>query len=355
MFLKSRDRKTLIILGAGATRGALSATFSPRISPPLNRDYFNVLANFVKTTEGSKYRKAYERLREFIEQEVGSKGMTAPTMEQVFNILFISKDLPEIFHKGRGRRRTSGFRQEVRDFLSLLIRVFRYVQSYSNHRDNLQHHRLLVAALRPGDVIMTLNYDTLMDNALIEAGWNVKKGYGFSANVRYNDLRPVNYSQNLRDVLLLKPHGSFNWFAKGSFDKLETLLEKRPVSEIRVSRLPAVYESKAKRLVRFFIPPLYTKFFKNKFWSRLWIKTYEAARDADRLIVVGCSLIATDYHLRAILSKAMTDRRKKYKEIIIVDRSPQVRQNLKRFFRGRSETGCKVYPTFSDFCREEIT
>jgi hypothetical protein len=104
--------------------------------------------------------------------------------------------------------------------------------------------------------------------------------------------------------------------------------------------------------VRFFIPPLYTKFFKNKFWSQLWIKTYTAAKKSDRIVIVGCSLIATDYHLRAILSKAMADRKKKYKEIIIVDRSTEVQKNLKSFFRARSETGCTVYPTFTDFCRK---
>jgi NAD-dependent SIR2 family protein deacetylase len=130
------------------------------------------------------------------------------------------------------------------------------------------------------------------------------------------------------------------------------VLEKRPVSKIVISKLPKLYENNKKKLVRFFIPPLYTKFFNNKLWSKLWVQTYKAARNADFIIVIGCSLIATDYHLRAILSKAMSDKRKKYKGIILVDPSLRVQKSLKSFFRGRSEKGCKVYSSFTTFCRQ---
>ena len=340
-----------MVLGAGATRGALSGTRSPRVSPPLNRDYFDILSKFVQTREGRKYATSYDRLMKFVNIEIGRKAVASSTMEEVFNVLFMSKDLPEIFHKGRGRRRASGYRQEVKDFLSLLIKVFRFIQSKSRPRDNLYHHHILANSLSPGDVIMTLNYDTLMDNALVSAGWNPSHGYGFHAKARCEIVRPRKTNPQLSSVLLLKPHGSFNWFAKGRFKNLESLLEKRPVSKILVSKLPRLYESNQKKLVRFFIPPLYTKFFKNPFWSNLWIKTYKAAKNADRIIIVGCSLIATDYHLRAILSKSISDKRKKYREIVIVDRSQDVQKVLKSFFRGHSATGCKVYSSFSDFCR----
>ena len=342
----------MVVLGAGATRGALSAVGSPRVAPPLNRDYFDILSNFVKLPEGRKYKNRHNRLVHFIDNEIGQKGIARLTMEEVFNVLFISKDLPDIFHKGRGRRRSTGFRREVRDFLSLLIRVFHFLQSHSRPRDNVHHHEILCESLRPSDVIMTLNYDTVIDNILIAKGWNPSRGYGFNARVTSDIAKPTNFSDNLKGVLLLKPHGSFNWFAKGSFKNLESVLEKRPVSKIMISKLPRLYESTQQKLVRFFIPPLYTKFFKNKFWSHLWWQTYDAAKKSDRLVIVGCSLIATDYHLRAILSKAMADRKKKYKEIIIVDKSTDVQKSLKSFFRGRSETGFKVFPTFTAFCQQ---
>jgi hypothetical protein len=350
MILKNKNKKSLVILGAGATRGALSGTFSPRISPPLNKDFFPILSKFIKTDEGKNHALSFKRLIHFLEKEYGQKGEEYPTMEEVFNVLFISKDLPEIFSKGRGRKRGKGFRPEVMDFLGLLIRVFRFVQSRCKHRDNLNHHEMIALSLQPGDTLMTLNYDTLMDNALVEAGWSPQKGYGFQSKVIYNGNKPKKYSPNLRNVKLLKPHGSFNWFAKGSFTRLEQTLGTRPVSEVRITKLPKLYDSRAKRLVRFFIPPLYTKFFSNKFWANLWFLTYKAMRDTDRLIVIGCSLIATDYHLKAILLKALNDRKKKFKELIIVDPCADVQSKLKKFFRGRSQTGCKLYSSFSEFC-----
>jgi len=354
MILKNKNRKSLVILGAGATRGALSGTFSPRIQPPLNADFFPILSKFIKTDEGKRYTKSFKRISVFLEKEFGQKGSEYPTMEEVFNVLFISKDLPKIFSKGRGRKRDKGFRQEVNDFLGLLIRIFRFVQSRCNHRDNLQHHQIIAQSLRLGDTLMTLNYDTLMDNALVNAGWNPQHGYGFQAKVIYNGNKPKSFSPNLRDVKLLKPHGSFNWFAKGSFITLEQTLEKRPVSQVQITELPKLYDSRAKRLIRFFIPPLYAKFFKNNFWANQWTQTYSAARDADCIIIIGCSLIATDYHLKAILSKALADRKKKLKELIIVDPSEKVQKDLKKFFRGCSQTGCKVYLSFSEFCRKAI-
>ena len=289
----------------------------------------------------------------FLDYEIGQKGIEAPTMEQVFNVLFISKDLPEIFHRGQGRRREPGYRQEIVDFLSLLIKLFHFVQSKSNKRDNLSHHEMIAKSLSPGDVIMTLNYDTLMDNALCAVGWDPRVGYGFQTNVKYMFTRPPT-NPNLRGVVLLKPHGSFNWFAKDKSDDIESVLERRPVSRIVISRLPMLNERRNQHLVRLFIPPLYTKFFNNKLWRKLWVKTYKAIREKDRIIVIGCSLIATDYHLRAILSKAMNDRQKKYREIILVDPSTDVQSDLKSFFRGHSKTGCKVYQTFSDFCRRSF-
>lgn len=350
MIINKREQKSLLILGAGASRGALCGTFSPRIQPPLNRDFFPILSKFVQTEDGKKHIKAFKRLNHFLERETRQKGHEYPTMEEAFNVLFISKDLPYIFSKGRGRKREKGFRREVIDFLSLLIQVFRFVQINCNHRDNMKHHEIIAQALQSDDTVMTLNYDTLMDNALVDAGWNPHNGYGFSAKVIYEKKKRKDFSRSLKGVKLLKPHGSFNWFAKGSFHKLEQTLEKRPVSEVQITKLPKLYDSREKRLVRFFIPPLYAKFFKNRFWANLWTQTYIAARDAEALIIVGCSLIASDYHLRAILSKAITDRKIKLKKLIIADPSRNVQNELKKFFRGQCETGYLVYQSLSDFC-----
>ena len=354
MKIKNKNYRTLLILGAGATRGALSTPSPNKINPPLNCDYFDILAKYIRTIEGRRYLSAYSRLKNFIDNEIGQKGIENISMEQVFNVLFISKDLPEIFNKGRGRRRLAGFRPEVKDFLSLLIRLFHYIQSHSKHKNNINHYELIVNNLSPGDVIMSLNYDTLMDNELVKGGWNPLKGYAFKPKIKYETPKAKIYSDNLRDVLLLKPHGSFNWFAKGTFNNLEKALERRPVSIVILSHLPRLYQSKKQKLLHFFIPPLYTKYFKNPFWTKLWVKTYEAAKKADRIVIIGCSLIATDYHLRAILSKAIADKKMKYKEIVVVDKSKHAQKKLKSYFRGHAEKGLTTYSNFSLFCKKVL-
>ncbi|MBI2059206.1 MAG: SIR2 family protein [Nitrospirae bacterium] len=356
MIINGRNSKTLIVLGAGATKGALRGTHSPRVTAPLNGDFFEVLRKYIRTNDGQTHRAAYDRLADFVNHEVGPKGFRQPTMEEVFSILFISKDLPEIFHKGRGRKTSVGYRPEIRDFLNLLIHLFRFVQKTCRPRDGIQHHDLLARSLQPHDVIVSLNYDTLVDNALFTAGWNPRKGYGFSARLS-SEISVPQYGQqvHLISVRLLKPHGSLNWFAKGNSKNLEEVLERRPVSEIRMTALPMVNERKAQRLVRLFVPPLYSKFFRNQFWRKLWIATYGAAKDADQIVIIGCSLISTDFHLRAILSKAMNDKNTKYRRIVVVDPSDCVQKKMKKFFRGRSANGVTIYKTFSDLCRQVLS
>ena len=53
-----------------------------------------------------------------------------------------------------------------------------------------------------------------------------------------------------------------------------------------------------------------------------------------------------------IIAKAMFDKGKRYKEILIVDRDKKVQKNLKSFFRSRSDNGCKTYDSFTQFCRK---
>src|SRR5438034_3594421 len=110
MLVKKTEHTTVVVIGAGATRGAYEGIGREKIHPPLNADFFQVAAKFVRTPEGHRYAGAFQRLDDFVQKEMLLRSTDSFTMEQVFNVLFISKDLPAVFSKG-GRRRKSGHRK----------------------------------------------------------------------------------------------------------------------------------------------------------------------------------------------------------------------------------------------------
>ena len=348
MELGARSYRAVILLGAGATRGAFTGIGRAKIRPPLNRDFFVVARKLAKTTAGRRYRSAVKRLDKFVANEMRFHRGAPPTMEEVFNVLFMSKDLPRIFF-GRGKPRNAGHRQEIDDFISLVVGVLRYVQENPRHRSGVDHYERLAARLQPGDALVCLNYDTTMDNALAARGWNARTGYGFELNakkVRIIDNFPRGPA--LRDVLLLKPHGSLNWFSKGSIRHFEKVLDGRRPPNVEMTHVPKANVKKG--YVRLFIPPLYVKFFANPFWRRLWDKSFARLHEAQVLVIVGCSLIQTDFHLRSIVGAAVASRRVKFKRIVIVEPSADVRRRLKTFLRGRGEK-VVVYQDFTAFVR----
>jgi hypothetical protein len=88
----------------------------------------------------------------------------------------------------------------------------------------------LVQILRPGDTVITFNYDLGIERALRAAGkWDINNGYGFSIGDR----------EQPSPVTLLKLHGSTNWRAllfggrTGLFVGNGTSLGPRPVLYFR--------------------------------------------------------------------------------------------------------------------------
>lgn len=134
--MKFRDRnyKAVLLLGAGATRGAIKHVLynGKRIKPPLNGDFFKVADTYAR---GDGVRSAAHRrltrLRQIFKRDLPLKGL--PTMEEAFSLLYVAKDFPDIYNRGRGRRRVAGVRKEIDDFLHLLFSVLSQLNS-QNHQ-----------------------------------------------------------------------------------------------------------------------------------------------------------------------------------------------------------------------------
>ena len=354
MIWNGTPRKTVFMLGAGATRGAFShvRVNGKMIRAPLNWDFFNVVAAFVKAQKDhSGFDQRYQRVRKVFRDEFPTRGRWPIGMEEAFSLLYVSKDFPEIYVPRRGRHRQTGSRREIEDFLRL---TFGILSAIEEKVDPQNLYRRLVSHLTPGDTILTLNYDTLLDSALIDAGWDPTKGYGLiggTEKIRWSRPKP-RAAASLEDVKLLKLHGSLNWYVRGTFANLAQIFEKKP-SKILISQTPRVNEFK--KYVRQIAPPIYGKFFGHKHWRTLWAAAHEALTTADVLVIVGCSLVDTDFHLSGMLSHAVKirkDSHRPFAEVVAVDKST-IRRKWFRLLKGCVDKE-QPYRWFEHFARTHL-
>ena len=109
----------------------------------------------------------------------------------------------------------NGLKEAVRDHFDLI------------RAGPVQVYHKLARIVRPGDSVITFNYDLGVEGALRRAGrWDIRTGYGFS----------IDLCEQASPVEVLKLHGSTNWRAllfggrtKGSFGANGGSLGDRPV------------------------------------------------------------------------------------------------------------------------------
>ncbi|MGB6484986.1 MAG: SIR2 family protein [Candidatus Acidiferrales bacterium] len=224
-------------------------------------------------------------------------------METAFSLLYVSKDFPEIYAKGAGRRRKAGTRTEIEDFLRLTFGVLTEIglkAPVENLYSSLTRH------LESSDTVVTLNYDTVLDTALMRSGWPPGKGYCVigGRNKLSGSIANAGACERLSGVKLLKLHGSLNWFVRGSDAELAHVFESKP-NQIVIGE---TRRRERTGLIRQIIPPIYGKFFKHSHWQTLWEHAYEAILKAEAIVIIGCSLVDTDFHLTGMLGHAIGAR-----------------------------------------------
>jgi len=351
MMIKEKDCKTTFILGAGATRGAIDHVLidRKRIKPPLNNDFFKVAETYGRAKGlGSEDAKRVARLQRVFKEVIPIKGV--PSMEDAFSLLFIAKDFPDIYRTGPGRGYSPGSRKEIEDFLRLTFSILTVIDKNS---DGINGYDRLVQKLGNNDTIISLNYDTALDSALTRVGWDPKTGYGLGGGKRKIVWEPAKCSQELhiKGVHLLKLHGSINWYVRGNFSNLGKVFESKPVI------VTGPRKNEVRGHIRQIIPPIYGKIFEHNHWRSIWTQSFKALCEAEVIVVIGCSLVNTDFHLRALLSRVVKDKKKNrglFKHAIFVADTKTRRkwQNvLKGSYKNKNITN---YPKLEEFLRKEV-
>ncbi len=338
----------LFVFGAGATRGAsfVDAATSPCL-PPLDRDFFTQL----QRVANPKHHELVNQVMKDVVELFGSNFEA--TMETVFSTL--EQTIRMV--------RATG---ETRDFQLLDLRQRRYrlqqaiaavleeslterQGSRSSHEPRrCDHHRRFVSTiLAQRDSIISFNYDCLLDFSLKiwgDSKWNSHYGYGFNlgsrgCRVSGDDFwQPTQRATKDETVHFFKLHGSLHF-------KADDPEEQEP--HVTMKNRPYTKQGGGMKFT--IIPPESHKEYEKGIFGALWKKASEAIYRAERIVVIGYSLPATDLHSSTLFRTSVRSQR--LKSLVVVNPDPDARRRIRTVFLRGFDKNTRVlsFDRFQDF------
>lgn len=369
MLWNGESLRTLVILGAGATRGASfvdQGASGPK--PPLDTDFFRQLG---AAAEGDAHchcagaRFSRERLRSELPDPALSR------MEDYF----VQAEFVERLRTGAPVQpsQCEKFQGVLASYRAAIAAV---IHSTTSTQD-CEYHARLATNLQAGDVVVSFNYDLLMDRALQSVpDWDAKRGYGFtlehSAPLRRDRPKGGDYTRLFVEptsVLLLKLHGSLSWnrVSCGAGDRSSHYEfgalqpDTLPGPDTECCRHCGVQESPAIDTCRFnrclIVPPVWDKpVTESRLFRHLWATARVALRRCEALAVIGYSLPLTDKLAQAwfAVDTNLTTSRPRIRHLIVADPSKNVFARYVGILAGsRKEPQLVHYcPSWADFCNQ---
>jgi len=180
-----------------------------------------------------------------------------------------------------------------------------------------------IEAIKQDDIILTLNYDCLIDSLLNDSKkWSPKGGYSPFIG-RFPD-----NSENNQNILLLKLHGSVNFveavpFNGRGFDEssrsINVEMEGNVFRNSGIGHLGTIKEAQRGEYI---ILPTYIKTYHPQIIC-LWRLAIEKIQPASKLTIIGCSLREEDTALNILLSMFNSNKKDKG-EIYIIDKNADI-------------------------------
>lgn len=243
----------------------------------------------------SHFAQVEQAIRPERREEVVSRGLSDATIPDDY---FTSPDQKWLYDADTARYR----------LLDCLIAYFewKHYEDWGAPAARREYLRRELAQLRPGDVVITTNWDTNCERTLFEMGlWNPRDGCGFVRDLRGDFNQPVTGRfAKPSEISVLKLHGSVGWYRSGDevYFTNEFLQRFAPPEEQGVCDPVAL-----SRGTRPYYDPViaYPSFLKKLGASailKIWEQADAALRQADEIEVWGYSLPESDIAMRVLLN-----------------------------------------------------
>jgi len=316
----------LFVFGAGATRGCSfvdPATFA--CLPPLDRDFFTQLQRVAN-------RKHNALVRAVMRDVVELFGFNFDvTMETVFTTLehnirmLKTTGIHWDYNLQQLKEKRDRLEQAIAAVLEESLTENVAGASSLSPRECAYHAEFVAAVVQPRDVLITFNYDCLLDFALKRYGdykWNARYGYGFNLG-KSRDLlsgddfwQPTAPAPQPETIRLFKLHGSLHFQIATTSTPPGVTLKQRPYTKQSGTKLQFSI-----------IPPEWMKQFDSPAFSRIWSQASNSIHQARHIVLVGYSLPPTDLHSTALFRTSV--RRNHLRSLVLVNPDRETRRRTR--------------------------
>lgn len=174
------------------------------------------------------------------------------------------------------------------------------------------------------NTIITFNYDTVAEDALIRLGHSIFYGFApkqFALSPAADGSGSFSRDTNShRSITILKLHGSINW----------AMPKKRGG---RLTVYPSYESLRSDNLHPLLVPPTWNKIITQQLVS-VWTSAVQAMSTATRLVIIGYSIPPTDTHFKYLLAAGLMNNISLRKILVVNPASRHMDDRLGDVFQG---------------------
>lgn len=280
--MKKLGQKTVYVIGAG---------FSAGLGYPLTNDLLMRLWN---RTADLGFKKTLARVMTFHNPGFKCTRFSSfPNVEELLSKIMANQQLFDASRQYQGNF-TKNHLEDLRK--TLLLEIASWFHDMSQDIMPSEPGETWLAAFRDRvrrqeAAVISFNWDLILDELLFGKGLN-PRSYGFPLD---DGASPV----------IIKPHGSLNWFEGSSGSTIED--DRKFVLFATGERVYAFNKFRApaskhgREYMPLVIPPVYLKEFTRPIFGHLWLNCMQLLSTAREVVFLGYSMSAVDFHAQFIL------------------------------------------------------
>ena len=346
----------LVIIGAGCSSiYDESVTTIPALKCPVDSNFFSMAKKVImhastltldQTIDGiisDIWRLYGPRLRDekslgqrFSEENLSILDQAGLGLENVMTTLSLEQDL--VLKSSQFFGYPTNF--IGMDYLAPLKELIALTISEALRGPPCKKHKKLVEGFEKGDIVLSYNYDILMDRALRNSGKFNDNGYLIPFQKVLVDGAWIGNNEIDSPIKLLKMHGSLNFIRCSScFSSL--LLRDEKIGDW-YSTYPQVCPVCQREgnlyMQRLLVPPLLTKNYSDPTIGFVWSEAFRRLQKVDEILVIGYSLPPTDFASEALLRASFPFGKHEHIPVTVVDLKEEVANRFKRIFNPANVT-----------------
>lgn len=347
--------KIAIFLGAGA-----SAAENCPIQNELFSEYFKDMNK--KDFNSDMNIALYKFFKEIFNIDVkrdNVEDICFPTFEEVLGILDLAEQRREAF-KNFALETLDKNVQSIRFLRQYLILLMAKAINKSNKSNN-NYHKLLIDNLNQVGLLeeatfISANYDINIDNTIASL-YKQKNAIMLDYGVKFTNFDKIEGWKPPKEpsIKLYKIHGSLNWLYcpicnnitltpyEGGVMRLIYNIDEAKCLECNQTTVPMI------------IPPTYFKNMSNVFISTVWNEVEKSLRQSDILIFCGYSFSDADIHIKYMIKRVQTSRKKPPLKIMVFNgyegkKQSSLKKEEERYKRFLGQDIIFTNNSFEDFC-----